>query len=651
MTMQRSIQPKYTLTEDEHKTKSYPHSLADNTGRLSDENSLTNIEGHDERGDINMEELAELYAGIEPDSEISDAVEVLDALIKTEYRDAQSFAEERQLHDSALEQASSVVSMLEEKIDIDFEHTQYLHSQLERIDRRKRSTFDTLSRQEELLESLDELARDRELIEFSDALKRGEPLTKTKYRIDLIQEYCRMVFSELPPDQALPDLIAIREHYGNENSNSYGQYPIGRMIAGCHAALGQMDEAKADLPSKAHEGFGLMRRYTDFCLAFGFYEDLIEFVQANDNGERHLAGGYATAQMIMSYILLGQAEDALPHLKARVNARIRDQQLIDNIWSLKLLSGERPEGREVLSVNRSKLRTFGKKNLEIVADTVDTLLAEYECKSGQSLLDLWSTVCTGSKYFSNLHLISVPGILNPSEELRFVKERNLRYYVEVDVMRYSFIGHQCVQAFLAKVIRLAEDLTKTAGRNISSTEIDDTELRSLLKIKAVDIPEPLDLEAIVPSSFHAEPLKFDINYKPPPENYNRFQELTWLIPQTYSKRDSDSNAIDKTVALCEEQIKLSYDIAHYDTLRWHWSFAQRKRNSVRFEHHPEYQRHYLDIEKFGLRKCIGFERLAIIHEKQGDYEAALRCVVRARTEGWPGEWDKRIQRLLKKMNK
>lgn len=649
MFRQKDDQPKYTLTEAEQKTKPYLQHLPDDPGGLSYEELLKLIEQYYPRSETNQGDLAKSYAGLQPEDDASKAIPILDELIETDYQNIMTSVEDTKTDEHTVASDHSVEELLDESIEFQSEFAVYLSDNLESARRNISANSDVLAVQTELLETLDGLVSDRELKRFIRAWRRGDPLTKASYRIDMIQDYCRMVFSELPPDQALPELIAIREHYGDENDNMYGHYRIGRMIAGCHAALGQFDETQEVLRSTAHESFEQMRRYTDFCLAFGFHEDLIGFVQASVGGERHLTGGYATAQLIMAYSMLGRIDDALPHLKARVNVRVRDQQLIDNIWSLKLRTGDRPTGSEVLSVQRSKLRTFGKKNMEMVADTVDALLEVYANETGKSLLHLWSEVSHGSKYVCNLHLISIPGLLNPSHALPNVKEHNLRYFIEIDVQRYSFIDNRSVKAFLTDVTRLAEDLTKAAGRAISAAEIDDSELRSLLKVEAVRAPESLNLEAVVPSGFHAQPLKFDINYRPPRENTYRFKELTWLIPQTYSKRDSDSNVIDETIKLCEEQINLSYDMAHYDFLWWRYTLAQRKRNSVRYEHDPEYLEHYLDILRFGLRKCVGFERLAIILEKQCEYDAALRCVVKAKTEGWPGAWDKRILRLVEKV--
>ncbi|MCY3914994.1 MAG: hypothetical protein OXG49_03180 [Chloroflexi bacterium] len=502
-----------------------------------------------------------------------------------------------------------------------------------------------------LLEQRDFFYSDPLLKEFVRSWRSGNPLPGKRHN-DQIHEYCWLTFNYVHPQQALQELHSIQRHYGDGGTDLQRPNRIQSLIAGCYAALGQFDEAKEELRSTAHESFGLTRRYTDFCLAFGFYEDLIEFLRANVSGERHLRGGYATAQLIMAYSLLGRTDDAIPYLKARVNVRVRDQQLIDNIWSLKLPTGERPEGREVLTVQRSKLRTFGKKNMEMVADTIDVLLEVFVRETGESLLQRWSKECNSSKYVCNLHLISIPGVLNPSKALQFVKERNSRYYIEVDVIRYSFIDNQSVKAFLADVTRLAEDLTKAAGRAVSVAEINDSELTSLLKIDVIRRPESFDLEAVVPAKFHVPALVIDTKYKPSRKRLARYDALGGLIQESYARRDIDPTVIDETIKLCEEQIILSYHRAQYEHRMWRIEVARRKRNSARYAHDPKYQKLYLEqVSEFKLRTCIAFERLAIILENRHEYERALRCVVKAKTEGWPGKWDKRIARLVKKLGK
>jgi len=52
----------------------------------------------------------------------------------------------------------------------------------------------------------------------------------------------------------------------------------------------------------------------------------------------------------------------------------------------------------------------------------------------------------------------------------------------------------------------------------------------------------------------------------------------------------------------------------------------------------------------GISKVVG--RLGqIIREKQGNHTEVLRLAEQAKTQGWTGDWDKRIERAMKKLDK
>ena len=44
----------------------------------------------------------------------------------------------------------------------------------------------------------------------------------------------------------------------------------------------------------------------------------------------------------------------------------------------------------------------------------------------------------------------------------------------------------------------------------------------------------------------------------------------------------------------------------------------------------------------------GYEQLAIILEKQREYDEAIDLCKQAQKQTWSGEWDKRIERCLKR---
>ena len=52
-----------------------------------------------------------------------------------------------------------------------------------------------------------------------------------------------------------------------------------------------------------------------------------------------------------------------------------------------------------------------------------------------------------------------------------------------------------------------------------------------------------------------------------------------------------------------------------------------------------------------LPSHAGYTRMAIVLEQNGDFEEALALVREAKAAGWNGDWDKRIERIKKKLKK
>ena len=85
----------------------------------------------------------------------------------------------------------------------------------------------------------------------------------------------------------------------------------------------------------------------------------------------------------------------------------------------------------------------------------------------------------------------------------------------------------------------------------------------------------------------------------------------------YRYRDEDDGALAEAIKSAKNQIDISLDVAK------EWS------------------------SEFGgnLPAHSGFKQLCIIREKEGNYAEAIELAQRAASEGWAGDWDKRIERL------
>lgn len=92
----------------------------------------------------------------------------------------------------------------------------------------------------------------------------------------------------------------------------------------------------------------------------------------------------------------------------------------------------------------------------------------------------------------------------------------------------------------------------------------------------------------------------------------------------YKNRDNDSYALNKAIEYCNKQISIS------------------EKSKIAF----------LNSENFGfLPSHTGYKQLAIIYEKQKEYQKAIDITKQALKEGWNDECEKRINRLEKKINK
>jgi tetratricopeptide (TPR) repeat protein len=64
---------------------------------------------------------------------------------------------------------------------------------------------------------------------------------------------------------------------------------------------------------------------------------------------------------------------------------------------------------------------------------------------------------------------------------------------------------------------------------------------------------------------------------------------------------------------------------------------------------PKAKKAFLDEYKDSpLPGHMGFKQLAIIEEKQKNYEQAIKLCKEALHQGWSGDWEKRIERCIKK---
>jgi hypothetical protein len=118
---------------------------------------------------------------------------------------------------------------------------------------------------------------------------------------------------------------------------------------------------------------------------------------------------------------------------------------------------------------------------------------------------------------------------------------------------------------------------------------------------------------------------------------DRHFELQEKLSNTYTP--SSEKAVEKGIQICREMIAIS---------------EQAKSAWIEQEENQAKARQLMG-EKAGrkhpLPRHMGFQQLAIIMEKSGNFEEAIKISRQARAQGWNGDWDKRIARCEAKIAK
>ena len=105
-------------------------------------------------------------------------------------------------------------------------------------------------------------------------------------------------------------------------------------------------------------------------------------------------------------------------------------------------------------------------------------------------------------------------------------------------------------------------------------------------------------------------------------------ELMFDIEASYKERDTDPQAIQKTIDYCGAQI----------------SIAEEAKKS--------WLKECSDIGgDRSLPTHKGYEQLCIIFEKQKKFDEVIKLATQAKEQGWNGDWDKRIERCNKKLQR
>ena len=93
-----------------------------------------------------------------------------------------------------------------------------------------------------------------------------------------------------------------------------------------------------------------------------------------------------------------------------------------------------------------------------------------------------------------------------------------------------------------------------------------------------------------------------------------------MIQVYYRDRNRNENALALALKACEKQIALAPQVIREQPIEWEGE----------------------------LPAHLGFQQLAIVRERDRDYEDAIRLSEEALRQGWAGDWEKRIVRCKRK---
>lgn len=96
-----------------------------------------------------------------------------------------------------------------------------------------------------------------------------------------------------------------------------------------------------------------------------------------------------------------------------------------------------------------------------------------------------------------------------------------------------------------------------------------------------------------------------------------------VIQIHYSNRNNDPRSFEKAIEGCEKQIKIAPRVAKI--------FKKESPDGFMPRH-------------------VGYQQLAIIKEKEKKYQEVIEICTKAQSEGWRGDWQKRIDHCILKLH-
>jgi hypothetical protein len=144
------------------------------------------------------------------------------------------------------------------------------------------------------------------------------------------------------------------------------------------------------------------------------------------------------------------------------------------------------------------------------------------------------------------------------------------------------------------------------------------------------------------------------------------------IGEFYVRRDEKPEYLELAIKACEDQITMSKKAANAFLEKTR--FIMKSDDEIMSDFHKKVEGIDVNAKYNGMKlpegfnpnihkgpdcieiikhdklpEHIGFKRLCIIRENQGNYEEVIRLATQAKEEGWTGNWDNRIEKAKKKL--
>jgi hypothetical protein len=155
----------------------------------------------------------------------------------------------------------------------------------------------------------------------------------------------------------------------------------------------------------------------------------------------------------------------------------------------------------------------------------------------------------------------------------------------------------------------------------------------------------------------------------PKEFYSMHDYLSKKIRINYTKKNENHKFLDIAIQACEKQISIAKDLSK-KVLKGVKQFSLKSIDEIVADCHKESINSYKGIRKpIGFNPIIhkspddfvmipgklgehtGYKQLCIIRAKEENWQEVIRLAEQAKSEGWAGDWDKRIEKAQKKLEK